>query len=70
MNFISFLFAVIGAALNLFQSVVSSPDFSGSMYNACVALFENISKNGLPGGDGSAIGAILIFVVLLMPLAP
>lgn len=73
MNIIACLFAIIGAALNLFQPVISTPAsgsvFTGSMYDAFVVLANHISKNGLPGGDG-AVGALLIFLVLgLVPVA-
>ena len=67
MNILAFLFAILGVALNFFQPIVSTPVsgsvFTGSMYDAFIVIANNISKNGLPSGDG-AVGAILIFIVL------
>ncbi len=70
MNFIAFLFAVAGAALNLFQPVITTAvegsNFTGSMYNGAVMMVNNIAENGMPGGDGSSIAAILFFAVLCL----
>ena len=73
MNFIAFVFAIAGAALNFFLPVISEPvagsDFTGSMYNAVIAIFHNISENGLHGGENTVIVAILIFAILcLIPI--
>ncbi|MBQ7594691.1 MAG: TerD family protein [Synergistaceae bacterium] len=69
MNIIAFLFAIVGAALNMFQPVINAPVsgsvFTGSMYDAFIVIANHISKNGLPGGDG-AVGAMLIFMILCL----
>ncbi len=69
MNIIACLFAMIGAALNMFQPVINIPvslsGFNGSMYDAFIAIVNYIIENGLSNG-GIEIVAILIFVILCL----
>lgn len=72
MKFIAFLFAIIGAVLNMFQPVISTPAsgsvFTGSMYNAFIVIVNHISKNGLPGNNFSVMAMMILVALCIVPL--
>ena len=65
MGFLAFVFAVVGAALNFTQSVVTESGVTYTIYSAFMLIFNNIKENGFPT-DPQAIGAIVVFAVLCL----
>lgn len=72
MNVIAFLFAIIGAVLNMFQPVISTPAsgsvFTGSMYDAFTVIVNYVSKNGLPSEDGVVVSMLIFVALCLVPI--
>ena len=67
-NIVAFLLALIGAALNMFQSVIKTPapgsTFTGSMYDAV----RTIMTSGLPDEGGTVLAILILAVLCLIPV--
>lgn len=68
MNIVAFLFAIAGAALNMFQPVISTPVsgsvFTGSMYDAV----RTIMTSGLPSEGGTVLAILIVAVLCIVPV--
>lgn len=68
-NIVAFLFALIGAALNMFLSVIRTPvpgsTFTGSMYDAV----RSVMTNGLPDEGGTVLAILILLVLFLVPVS-
>ncbi|MBR0258015.1 MAG: TerD family protein [Synergistaceae bacterium] len=68
MNVIAFLFAIIGATLNMFQPVIRTPasgsTFTGSMFDAV----GTIMTSSLPGEGGTVLAILILAVLCLVPV--